>query len=219
MIVAIALTTLVGGYAFGQRQGDRTSISSASGAGYTASKLDALGAAKGSGRWLYTGKVPTVYLVLDLTGEQETALEELAAEGKKAYKSAQRELSARRRKIGRNREAHKAFGNEYRAKLEEIKETYATRMEDVLTPKQRETLRKIRTLTGARNEKLSAARRRIVAEHDRRLVALLSPAQRKLLEETLKPANAARPGGKPGRQSTGGNVRTSNTSVRAPEAF
>ena len=173
------------------KRGDRGGWNGPGGAqgiayGANPSKLDMLADVDS---WIYTGQVPRVYKILNLTEEQSKAIEALMAEAKNAWQ----EMQKKAQETFRETKDPAAF-KDVQTKMEELKKTYQTRIGDVLTQEQKDLLAKIQAVIKERQDQINAIYQEantkvqeLRAAFDEKLAGVLTPEQLKLLDELMKP--------------------------------
>ena len=186
----LAAACAFGGIGIGQEGGRFTKVVSVNASGNRGSVLDRIDARQTSWSWLYSGKAPLKYKLLDLTNEQHAAVEEITLEAKDAWRELQRG-TMRSYKENKDRSVFK----QQRERMRELRETYQTRMTDVLTEEQRDALKKIEELSAERQAKIAeiyketqAKVKELRASYDEKLLGLLTPEQKKCLKDLLNPS-------------------------------
>jgi hypothetical protein len=139
--------------------------------------------------WIYTGQVPRVYKILNMTEEQNKAVEALMAEAKNAWQ----EMQKKAQETFRQTKDPAAF-KDMQTQMEELKKTYQTRIGDVLTQEQKDLLAKIQAVIKERQDQINAIYQEantkvqeLRAAFDEKLAGVLTPEQLKLLDELMKP--------------------------------
>jgi len=155
----------------------------------------------GLGRHIIYGRIPLVYQMMDLTGEQTKAIQDLCS----AAKNERSALTKNRRKQvqGKTREDYRAAYMERKAKEDAIIAKYEERIAELLTPEQRALWKKIKKIADDRAaaDKKDADAFRIAREKTRELYegklnAILTPEQIEKIEKAAKPpSRASRHGG------------------------
>ncbi|MBN1807644.1 MAG: hypothetical protein JW909_01150 [Planctomycetes bacterium] len=164
---------------------------------YRATKLDRI--ASGS-HWIYSGRTPVKYKMLNLTDEQSQAIDALVVEARDKI----RELGEETRKLYQQTKDANVY-KERAQKQQELQQTYETRILDVLTDDQKALLAKIEKLIEEQRSKiqemyqeLNKQMQKLREDYDKQLDGLLTPEQRKALDELLNPKPVVNPQGGPG---------------------
>ena len=191
---------------------------------YRPGKIDRL--AQGGNYWLYSGRVPMKYKLLNLTDEQDAAIEAVAKEAREAFMDMQKET---RRIYKETRDA--SVYREQHKKTEELRLLYETRIKDLLTDEQKKLLEKIDELIAERQkeqqkiyQEMQEKIQKMREKFDAKLDEMLTPDQRAKLDELLAPATPTmhhRQGGPLGhrRDGTASQRRDDNKADQVDELF
>ncbi len=159
--------------------------------------------------WIYSGQLPARFEIVDLTDEQLAATKSIMKEARAARQTMQQETYKAYRET-----KDRSVWQTQQKKMVEMTKTYQVRLEDILTEEQKALLAKIDVISTKKregdakiNEVMLLARTQNADNAQASLEKILTPEQKKKLDELMKPRAFNRKARKLPAKPAGGPVQ------------